>query len=241
MSLIHDALKKAGAPSENQDRSQLPQFMQEMAEDKPKSNIRIIVLVVILVAAGIYMVYDRFVAGKPRPIARVAASADALDEAKSKEIQIKRLKSEAIKSFSKNNLEDAWVRFSTAGQLDPTDHEIWNGMGIVSKRKGDIVKSREFFEKALQMKPDYPECLNNIAVLDMDEGNLNGAKERFAKALSLRSDYADPAFNLAIIAEQEGDLRLAAAYYKKFIELKKDAPQKLLDDIRTHVTDIESE
>lgn len=243
MSLIHDALKKAQAPSGTSGKTEFPQFLQDSPGDKEKSKkTRIIVFAVILVGAMIYMGYDKFFAGKkgaPKPAGSVGAVAS--DDTSARQDEAKHLKDEAMKSFQQNNLDDAWIRLSTAGQLNPLDADIWNNMGLISKRKGDVVKAREFYEKSLQMKPDCVECLNNLAVLDMDEGNPTKAKERLTKAMSLDSNYADAAFHMAVIEEELGDVRLAVAYYKKFVELKRNAPQKLIDDVRRHVDDMESE
>jgi tetratricopeptide (TPR) repeat protein len=243
MSLIHDALKKAQSPAEAAGKTEFPQFLQDTPEDKEKKkkNLRIIVLVIILAGAIAYMVYDKFFAGRPpKPAVAPVAAAKAVDT-KTKEAEAEHLNEDAVKSVLQNNLDEAMVRLTAASQMDPLNAEIWNNMGLVSKRKGDAVKARGYFEKALQIKPDFPECLNNLAVLDMSEGALDLAKERLSKAMSLDPDYADAAFHMGIIAEEQGDNRLAAAYYKKFLALKRDSPQKLMDDVRQHVDDLESE
>lgn len=244
MSLIHDALKKAQAPSAGSPKADFPQFLKDGSPDKEKikKNIRIIALAVVLFAAMVYMVYDKFYAGKSKPITSKASAVTAeADDPKARQEQADKLKEEGIKAVKANRLEDAWIRLSTAGQLDPLDATVWNNMGLISRRKGDVIKAREFFEKALQIKPECPECLNNLAILDMEDANYPQAKERLAKALSLNPQYADAAFHMALIAEEQGDFRLAAAYYKKFIETKKDAPGDLLDQVRKHVTDLETE
>lgn len=243
MSLIHDALKKAQPPAGSPGKTEFPQFLQDTPEDKEKKkkNLRIIVLVVILAGAMTYMAYDKFFAGKHAKAPAVAAAIPKAEDAKSKQAEADRLKEDATKAFHQNNLDEALVRLTAASQLNPLDAEIWNNMGLISKRKGDAVKARDYFEKALQIKPECPECLNNLAVLDIKEGALDQAKERLSKAMSLSPDYADAAFHMAVISEEQGDKRLAAAYYKKFLSLKKDAPQKLMDDVRKHVEDLESE
>jgi len=246
MSLIHDALKKAQAPSPDAAKTEFPQFLQDVpdGEGKPKLNVRTIVLAIILVGTIGFLVYQKFSPEKPpKPAAAVAdkSAATTVEDEKSRQAEVSRLKEEAIKAFRQNNLDDAWVRLSTASQIEPRDAQLWNNMGLVSKRKGDIAKAREFYEKALQIKPDYPECLNNLAILDMDEGNFELAQERLVKALSLNPQYADAAFHLAVVAEEREDIRLAVSFYKKFLSLAKDGEPQLLEDVRRHVATIESE
>jgi len=247
MSLIHDALKKAEKPLPETGKERFPQFMQDPKEalDKPKSNVRVIILVIILVCSLGYMFYQKFYAGRPhKPFFSESTkkpSADAAASKGGKQGETVRLKDEAVNSFRQNNLDDAWVRLSTASQIDPHDPQIWNNLGLISRKRGDIVKAREYFERALQIKPEYPECLNNLAVIDINDGNFDIAQERLRKAFSINPQYADAAFHLALIAEKSGDIRVATSFYKKFLELAKDADPQFSEDVKRHVANIEVE
>ena len=247
MSLIHDALKKAEKDTPDAGRGRFPQFMQDSKDplNKSKLNTRVIVLVVILICALGYLYYEKFYTGKSNKMflsdLAKQSTADVSPEEKTKRGEVVRLKDEAVKSFRQNNLDDAWVRLSTASQIDSNDPQIWNNLGLMSKKRGDIVKAREYFERALHIKPDYPECLNNLAVIDIDDGNLDIAQERLRKAFSSNPQYADATFNMALVAEKRGDTKVATGFYRKFIELAKDADPQLLEDVRRHVAVIETE
>jgi len=247
MSLIHDALKKAQAPSADEGKKEFPQFLQDNPQEEGKSisKKRTLVLAILLVISLFFLVYQKFFAGKPQAITAAQNAAKSsgkmLEDSKTKQAEVIRLKEEAFKSFKKDNFEDAWIRLSTASQLDPQDSQIWNNMGLVSKRKGDVAKAREFFEKSLQLKPECPECLNNLAVLDIDEGNLKQAQGRLTKALSLNPQYADATFHLALTQEQQGDISKAVIFYKKYLELATDASPQLVDQVRRHILDLGSE
>ena len=242
MSLIHDALKKAQSPEQGSPKGEFAQFLGEATDEKDKKkSIRIIILAVVLVGSIVYITYNKFFSTRQGTEPRHAnLKTSAAGDAQSKQIEARRLKGDAVRAFSQNRLDEAWIRLTTAGQLDPLDYEIWNNMGLISRRKGDMIKARDLFEKALQIKADCVECLNNLAVLDLDEGNVSQAREKLSKAMSINPNYADAAFHMAIIEDQQGETRLAIAYYKKFLELKKDAPQKLIDDVRRHVGDLET-
>ena len=247
MSLIHDALKKVEKTSDTLQKKDIPKHLEieEGQQNKPKVNMRTIILIVVLVGSLGYFAYQKIFSKKLQDIAISTVKTEAISvratRVNERTEEVIKLKESAVKSFKLNNLEDAWVRFSTAGQLDPVEPEIWNNMGLIAKKRGDYEKAHEFYEKALQIKPDYPECLNNIAVIDIENGDYDAATLLLNKAISINEEFPDAYFHLALIAEKKDDLDSAVDYYKKFLQKAKDVPMQLVDEIRMHVTDISTD
>lgn len=249
MSLIHDALKRIEQPVKESSDKSIPKHLQIPGEEDEafdsRKKTRLLALVVVLIAVVGYFIYQKIFMGKlddTRVQAQIMDAAPAQTNIlNGRREEVVQLKETAVKSFELGNLDDAWVRLSTAGQLSPTDSEIWNNMGLISKRRGENGKAREFYEKAIQLKADCAECLNNLAVLDMDEGDFSSALELLEKAISIREEYPEAFFHLAIISEKQGDFITAVDYYKKFLATSKSASTQFLDEVRKHVTDLASE
>lgn len=238
MSLIHDALKKAQEQQKAPPGEGLGQFQEYAGEEKPKFNKRTIVLVAVLFVALAIFAYMKFSSnGSPKPL--LPGQAGEVPAQVPGAQDVGGLKKSAIDAYRSDNLETAWTSISTASQLEPKDPEIWNNMGLIARKRGDVAKAREAYQKALELKPDYPEALNNLAVLDMQAGNNTQAEQYLQKALKLSAAYPEANFHYAMLLEQKGDKKQAVDYYKRFLDVSKDMPSSIVDQVRDHVMEIE--
>ena len=236
VSLIHQALKKAEKPAEPKKKNI---FSTPPSTDfKPKSNLnkRTIVLGVIVVCALGIALYLRLsgTSSKPAPTPKVPGAEDTASQQLSR-AEATRLKDSAALAYRSGDLNQAWIGLNAAYQINKKDPEILNNLGFISKRRGNKVEARRYYEQALSLRPDYPECLNNIAVLDMEEGKDESAKERLTRALAINPHYADANFNMALISERMGDDEGAVKYYLTFLRNAQNANPTFLEEVRKHV------
>ncbi|MBI4126916.1 MAG: tetratricopeptide repeat protein [Deltaproteobacteria bacterium] len=231
MSLIHDALKKVtpqGPPLKD---------LEPMDQSPRRSRVSVMVLVVILLAAGAFVVAQR--TGLLSRSSPVVPQASAPTKGTDNTAEGKRLAAEGLVAFRAGDLEGALAKLTVASSLISDDPEIWNNVGVVARKHGDAGRAREAFEKALKLRPDYPECFNNAALLDWHEGRVREAREKWERALVLKTDFAEPHFHLGLAAEKEGDDAQAAEHYRQFLNLAKDLPAHLRERVRDHVLDLE--
>lgn len=237
MSLIHDALKKAEDREKAPLGSGLASFQEPVEPPKAGLNTRTIVLGSVLIIAVGFFVYSKLTPDKPQaasPPPTPAIAPQALGEQ-----DAGRMKKSAVDAYNADDLDTAWTNLSTASNLDPKDPEIWNNMGLVARKRGDLLRARQSYEKALELKPDYPEALNNIAVLSLQGGDIAKAQGYLDKAVKLSPAYPEANFHLALVYEQKGEKAKAVEYYKRFLEVSGNLPSNMVDQVRDHVVGME--
>lgn len=89
---------------------------------------------------------------------------------------------------------------------------MFNNIGIIQKRKGDVEAAIKSYEAALQADPQAFFPNYNLAVLLATEGKYDRAVMYFQEALSRCTDPAQELnviLNLALCFEQQKKLKLA--------------------------------
>jgi len=239
MSLIHEALKKAGDKEKSPMGSGLASFQDSVKVTTPrKIPTRIIVLSSVLVVGIAIFLYTQLSGGDKKELGKPVRPAHTVTNSSSGKMNVAQLKERALKAYNSGDMDAAWSVYSTASRLDKNDASIWNNMGLVAKKRGDLEEARKSYERALKMRPEYPEAMNNLAVLDMDAGKITDAKAYFEKSLALEPAYAEANFNLARLYEKKGDSERAVDYYKRFLEVGGSFPSNVVDAVRDHIVEI---
>ncbi|MFA4874718.1 MAG: tetratricopeptide repeat protein [bacterium] len=243
MSLIHDALKKAQNKENAPLGSGLSTFQEPVGEKNKPSTKRIAVMAAILVVALGFFAYKKFSSSPQPPLTPLATPVQTLPAGALQQSMpsgdIAAMKKRAVDSFRSDDYDTAMTSLSSASQLAPNDPEVWNDMGLVQKKRGDMGKAKESYQKALDLKPDYPEALNNMAVLERDQGDSVKARELLEKAIKLQPAYPEASFNLALLYDKAGERAKAAEYYKRFLEVSGSYPNTIVEAVRDRVMEIE--
>lgn len=240
MSLIHDALKKAQEEARAPLGSGLASYQEPIGSPEPPKQKRTLILVGLLVVALGIFAYTQFSGPKKEsPAAPATAAAAPAPVLGVGEQDMARLKKNAADAYGADDLESAWSSLSAASRLDEKDPEVWNNLGLVARKRGDLTKARESYEKALTLKPEYPEALNNLAVLSMQSGDMAKARELLERAIKIQPAYPEANFHLAIVYEQKGDKVKAIEYYKRFLQVGGNLPSHVIDRVRDHIMEIE--
>lgn len=241
MSLILDALKKADKDRQKPGSEKIP--INPIVPDKKTSRIRLVLLLTSLaMAIGLFVYLRYFKKGAPfhpelvkgpSPIAALSPGAQSHDP----EI----LKSEGLKLFQENRLEESLQIWNKLTLLLPTEAEIYNNQGLTLKKLGKKEEARKAYEKALALKENYAEALNNMGVLLLSDGNKTAAKQNFQKAIEIDKNYPDPYFNLALIYEQEGNIKMAITAYGQFLGTSKELDPELRQKIEKKRSKLEQQ
>ncbi|MFH0799344.1 MAG: tetratricopeptide repeat protein [Pseudomonadota bacterium] len=236
MSLIHDALKKAQDQAKAPIGSGFASLNDPIGASGGSANRRAIILGALLFVAVAIFAYTKL---SPTKKPEAAPPTSPAAQQSIGEQDVGRLKKSAIDAYNADDMDAAWASLSAALQLSPNDPELRNNLGLVARKRGDVVKARESYEKALELKADYPEAFNNLAVLEMQSGNNARAKDLLEKAIKLTPAYPEANFHMALLLEQKGEKTKAIEYYKRFLEVGKNLPSGTMDSVRDHVMEME--
>ncbi len=104
-------------------------------------------------------------------------------------------------------------------RINPDLNEVYNLMGIASRRSGKINRAIQYYKKVLKSRPDYPKVHYNLGIAYMKRGDVDLAVSAYKKAIGLNPNFADPWNNLGYIDLEKGRLDQALEKFKKAIDL----------------------
>ncbi len=114
-----------------------------------------------------------------------------------------------------------------------------NLIGIGYKRKGEFIKSLEYFEQGLEisrennLKDFIPQFLNNIGLIHANRGDLNEAMKFYLEALDVLEDQgndlaiANLTNNIGIIYFEQGKKEEALAYFERALAFQRERKDSL--------------
>ncbi len=82
----------------------------------------------------------------------------------------------ALKAAQEGRLEDAEKLYKKCLELEPQHPEVWNNLGNVYRKAGQIAKSVEAYQKAIELDPKYVLAYFNLASALMDIERYDLAK-----------------------------------------------------------------
>ncbi|MBI2343420.1 MAG: tetratricopeptide repeat protein [Deltaproteobacteria bacterium] len=140
--------------------------------------------------------------------------------------------------FRAGAYSEALSHFMGAAKEAPLQPVLWNNIGVIHRKLGDLEQAAAAYQKALEIEPAYAEALNNMGMIKFTRQDPLAAAVLFRQAIQARPDYADAHFNLAVLMEAEGNYRSAVAEYKAFLtHAAQDDPQ-LLEAVRYRIEEM---
>lgn len=116
--------------------------------------------------------------------------------------RVARLTREGTEAAQSGQMHAAAIAFRKAVDLDPTDAEVWNRLGVVLIRAEDVGKGIECFRRALRAVPGHSEAHRNLAVALDRQGRVAEATRHYRAYLSQKgSDGSERAQVLARLGE----------------------------------------
>ena len=82
-------------------------------------------------------------------------------------------------------LDEAIALTTTATQQAPEVALAWYNLGLMQRRRGNLVEALYAYEQAKQLNPEHAETLQNHADAMLVAGDINGARNSFSKAITL--------------------------------------------------------
>jgi cytochrome c-type biogenesis protein CcmH/NrfG len=96
-----------------------------------------------------------------------------------------------IDAVASGELDQAAAAFRKAVEVDPTDAEAWDSLGVVLVRAGDEARGVEAFRRALRAVPGHPEAHRNLAVV-LDRQGRGAEAARHYRAFLAKSPANNP-------------------------------------------------
>ena len=87
--------------------------------------------------------------------------------------------------MQRNELEEAVQLTTTACQRAPEVALAWYNLGLMERRRGDLLAAIKAYERSLSVNPSHPESHQNLAVARLMGGDIDGARSGFRQAITL--------------------------------------------------------
>ncbi len=109
-----------------------------------------------------------------------------------------------------------------AYNLNPTNPDILNALGIVNAAIGNIDKAEDIFKKAIEYAPDKGEAYTNLGALLAQSKRYDEAISFLEKAISISSYYEKEKayYNLALVYKKIGEMDKYEKYMLKAISYR---------------------
>ena len=96
-----------------------------------------------------------------------------------------------IDAVQSGELDQAAAAFRKAVEVDPTDAEAWDSLGVVLVRAGDEARGVEAFRRALRAVPGHPDAHRNLGVV-LDRQGRGAEAARHYRAFLAKSPGSSP-------------------------------------------------
>ncbi|KZR86219.1 TPR domain-containing glycosyltransferase [Synechococcus sp. MIT S9508] len=87
--------------------------------------------------------------------------------------------------MQRNELEEAIQLTTTACQRAPEVALAWYNLGLMERRRGDLIAAIKAYERSLSVNPSHAESHQNLAVARLLGGDIDGARTGFRQAIEL--------------------------------------------------------
>ena len=87
--------------------------------------------------------------------------------------------------MQQNQLEEAIQLTTTACQRAPEVALAWYNLGLMERRRGDLLAAINAYERSIGLDPSHAESHQNLAVAKLMGGDIDGARTGFRQAISV--------------------------------------------------------
>lgn len=122
------------------------------------------------------------------------------------------------------NYTQAITHLLKAVELDPTNPDIHNNLGMAYYFKSEREMALQHIRRALELDPKNTDARINVASLQFEAGDLAGAERLYLEALKdlTYEKHARTYFNLALIEQRRGDPAKSVAYFRRSVKEDQD-------------------
>jgi tetratricopeptide (TPR) repeat protein len=116
--------------------------------------------------------------------------------------------------IDQNRVDDALVKLTHAGELDPRSADVQRLLGRAYMAQGKKSEAADAYRRAIALDVKDAWSMNNLGLLLFEQKRVDEALPLFASAVELRQDVAAFHNNLGMALEHTGRFVAAAAEYR---------------------------
>jgi tetratricopeptide (TPR) repeat protein len=119
--------------------------------------------------------------------------------------------------LQQGNKDEAIAAYETAAQLNPTDSESLNDLGMAYLETGKLADAERVFKWSLATDDKYALAYNGLGLVSIKKQDQAAARGYFEKAVQLDPDLLEAQLNLGRIYKIMGLNALARASFEAFL------------------------
>jgi len=261
MSIIHEALKKAGRDETPAPGFKEPRDIRFSSPPTLPSKINLIRIGFLFCLIGVTsLVYiERGLlnglltsrgflktsqgegsAGYPGPSTASKTKEDApgnLSETKSVPSEVSAAAHVKLGSgyLENGKLGEAEREFLSAEAIDSRSSDIQNNLGLVLKMQGRDAEAETRFQAALKIDPANVQALNNLGLLYQQQNRLEEAKHLYQKAIQTDPNFPDAHLNYAVLLERAGYYEESRQQYQSFLAAATPQQEQAAQLVKKHL------
>src|SRR5262249_52258891 len=145
----------------------------------------------------------------------------------------------AYLSLQQGNKDEAIAFFERAAQLNPSDNESLNDLGMAYLETGKLADAERAFKWSVAADEKYSLAYNSLGLVSIEKHDLSAARGYFEKAVQLDGGLLEAQLNLGRIYKIEGATAKARSCFEAF--LAKTSPTEygpLIPKIRAELAEM---
>ena len=119
--------------------------------------------------------------------------------------------------LQQGNKDEAIANFEKAAQLNPSDNESLNDLGMAYLETGKLADAERAFRWSVKADDKYALAYNGLGLVAIQKHDLQGARESFEKAVQLDPDLLEAQLNLGRVYQVIGANTRARACFETFL------------------------
>jgi Flp pilus assembly protein TadD len=113
--------------------------------------------------------------------------------------------------------EDAIASFEKAAQLNPTDIESLNDLGLAYLESGRLADAEKAYKWSLASNDGYALTHNGLGLVAVQKQDLTNARVHFERAVQLDPNLLEAHLNLGRLYKMQGDMKRARQSWEAFL------------------------
>ncbi len=122
----------------------------------------------------------------------------------------------------RGEFDQAILAYSRALNLNPTNADIYNNLGVCLRAQGKLVAAAACYRRALVLKSNDAGILSNLGNTMRNMGNLRQAIVCMSKAVRIAPQSPEAIYNLGLALRDAGDNGKALTCFESALSMRKD-------------------
>ncbi|MFI3301105.1 MAG: tetratricopeptide repeat protein [Candidatus Gastranaerophilales bacterium] len=128
---------------------------------------------------------------------------------------------------TENLLKSAIKEFVNAINIDSSNYQSYNAMGVATLKLGNVNDAKNLFNIALKYNPNYATAYDNLGSIDLVNGDYKSARSNFLKSIELNSHNPTAWYHMAQVEAASGEYSKALKYINDSLHVNPNSSPNL--------------